>query len=157
MDIKSNIDDLETDLIELIEKQLNANTGILGISVSTHGGTYLASKFKKESTMTKTEISAASSSLVFLSSKILQDSLNQQISYNMITGSKRIILSILTVLLILAAGVYTFFHTTTSVPTEDEMDNMPSAYPLPGVILVTILVILCIILSKKNKFNFELR
>ena len=45
--------------------------------------------------MTKTEISAASSSLVFLASKMLQDSLNQKISYNLITGTKRIILSIL--------------------------------------------------------------
>lgn len=93
---KPNTNDLETDLVEHIEKQLNANTGIMGISLSTHGGTYLASKFKKEPSMTKTEISAASSSLVFLSSKILQDSLNQKISYNMITSHKRIILSILT-------------------------------------------------------------
>ncbi|MFW9928394.1 MAG: hypothetical protein ACFFD1_03300, partial [Candidatus Thorarchaeota archaeon] len=38
---------------------------------------------------------AASSSLVFLASKMLQDSLNQKISYNLITGTKRIILSIL--------------------------------------------------------------
>ncbi|MHA1107432.1 MAG: hypothetical protein ACTSPN_17215 [Promethearchaeota archaeon] len=96
MNNKSNIADLETDLIEHIERQLNSNTGILGISVSTHGGTYLASKFKKEPSMSKTEISAASSSLVFLSSKILHDSLNQKISYNMITGRERIILSILT-------------------------------------------------------------
>ena len=46
--------------------------------------------------MTKTEISAASSSMVFLSSKILADSLNQKISYNLITGKERIIVSILT-------------------------------------------------------------
>ncbi|MFX1590253.1 MAG: hypothetical protein ACFFC1_19135 [Promethearchaeota archaeon] len=46
--------------------------------------------------MTKTEISAASSSMVFLSSKILSDSLNQKISYNLITGKERIIVSILT-------------------------------------------------------------
>lgn len=96
MNYRSNIDDLETDLIELIENQLNANAGLLGISVSTHGGTYLARKFKKEPSMSKTEISAASSSLVFLSSKMLLDSLNQKISYNMITSHKRIILSILT-------------------------------------------------------------
>ena len=96
MNDKSNLIDLETDLVDLIEKQLNVNTGILGISVSTHGGTYLASKFKKDISMSKTEISAASSSLVFLSSKILLDSLNQKISYNMITGRTRIILSILT-------------------------------------------------------------
>ena len=96
MNDKSNIGDLETDLVDLIENILKANTGILGISVSTHGGTYLASKFKKDISMSKTEISAASSSLVFLSSKILLDSLNQKISYNMITGRTRIILSILT-------------------------------------------------------------
>ena len=74
MNSESNITDLENDLINLIEKEFDKNPGIAGISISTHGGTHLASKFKKEPSMTKTEISAASSSLVFLSSKILQDS-----------------------------------------------------------------------------------
>ena len=91
-----NIKDLETDLNDLLEKEMKELAGILGITISSHGGSHLVSKFKKEISMTKTEISAASSSLVFLSSKMLQDSLNQKISYNLITGSNRIILSILT-------------------------------------------------------------
>ncbi|MFW9771835.1 MAG: hypothetical protein ACFFFB_04030 [Candidatus Heimdallarchaeota archaeon] len=91
---KSN--DLEIDLIRLIQKEIDEKHGILGISISSHGGTHLASKFKKDITLTKTEISAASSSMVFLSSKILHDSLNQRLSYNLITGKKRIIVSILT-------------------------------------------------------------
>lgn len=90
------IKDLETDLNDLLEKEMKELAGILGITISSHGGSHLASKFKKDISMTKTEISAASSSLVFLSSKMLQDSLNQKISYNLITGSNRIILSVLT-------------------------------------------------------------
>lgn len=91
-----NFKDLETDITNLLEKEMNEHPGILGITISSHGGTHLASKFKKEISMTKTEISAASSSLVFLASKMLKDSLNQKISYNLITGTKRIVLSILT-------------------------------------------------------------
>jgi predicted regulator of Ras-like GTPase activity (Roadblock/LC7/MglB family) len=93
---EQRIKDLEEDLIELINKEIKTNTGILGISISSHGGSHLASKFKKALNLNETEMSAASSSLVFLSSKILQDSLNQQISYNLITGKENIILSILT-------------------------------------------------------------
>jgi len=96
MNSEPNFNDLEIDLTKLIEKEINEKHSILGISVSSHGGTHLASKFKKEIKMTKTEISAASSSMVFLSSKILHDSLNQKISYNLITGKERIIVSILT-------------------------------------------------------------
>ncbi|TKJ22168.1 MAG: hypothetical protein CEE42_13225 [Promethearchaeota archaeon Loki_b31] len=91
-----NIKKLNIELSELLEKEINNSKSILGISISTHGGTFIASKLKKDITMTNSEISAASSSLVFISSKILNDSLNQKISYNLITGKKRIILSILT-------------------------------------------------------------
>jgi len=96
MSSEPNIEDLEKVIDELLEKEIKENAGILGITISSHGGSHLASKFKKDIAMKKTEISAASSSLVFLSSKILQDSLNQKISYTLITGTKRIILSILT-------------------------------------------------------------
>ena len=96
MSSDERIKKLNTELSELLEKEINNRKSILGISISTHGGTHLVSKLKKDITMTNSEISAASSSLVFISSKILSDSLNQQISYNLITGKKRIILSILT-------------------------------------------------------------
>ena len=96
MSLDESFDQLDVDLNDLIEKHLKEHKSILGISISSHGGTHLASKFKKDVKMTKSEISAASSSLVFLSSKILSDSLNQKISYNLITGKERIILSILT-------------------------------------------------------------
>ena len=96
MSSEENIKKLNKELSELLEKEINNRKSILGISISTHGGTHLISKLKKDITMTNSEISAASSSLVFISSKILNDSLNQQISYNLITGKKRIILSILT-------------------------------------------------------------
>ncbi|MEJ2295022.1 MAG: hypothetical protein P8Y23_09640 [Candidatus Lokiarchaeota archaeon] len=95
MSSEPNFKDLETDITILLDKQMKEHAGILGITVSSHGGTHLASKFKKDISMTKTEISAASSSLVFLASKMLLDSLNQKIAYNLITGTKRIILSIL--------------------------------------------------------------
>jgi predicted regulator of Ras-like GTPase activity (Roadblock/LC7/MglB family) len=54
------------------------------------------SELNEEIKMTKSELAAASSSMVFLSSKMLNDSLNQKSSYTLITGNKRIILSILT-------------------------------------------------------------
>jgi predicted regulator of Ras-like GTPase activity (Roadblock/LC7/MglB family) len=96
MSLDESFDQLDIDLNDLIDKYLKEQKSILGISISTHGGTHLASKFKKDVKMTKSEISAASSSLVFLSSKILSDSLNQKITYNLITGKERIIISILT-------------------------------------------------------------
>lgn len=96
MSFEENLKQLDIDLTELLEKEIDEQKSILGISISTHEGSHLASKFKKEIQMTKSEISAASSSLVFISSKILNDSLNQRISYNLITGKNRIILSILT-------------------------------------------------------------
>jgi len=96
MSSDENIKKLNKELSELLEKEISNSKSILGISISTHGGTFIASKLKNDITMTNSEISAASSSLVFISSKILNDSLNQKISYNLITGKKRIILSILT-------------------------------------------------------------
>jgi predicted regulator of Ras-like GTPase activity (Roadblock/LC7/MglB family) len=92
----SIIKELESDISEIIEKELQSAPAILGINVGTPEGTRIASKFKKELKMTMSEVTAASSSLVFLSSKILKDSLNQKISYNLITGKEKIILSVLT-------------------------------------------------------------
>ena len=68
------IEELESDVSELIEKELQSAPAILGINVGTPEGTRIASKFKREIKMTMSEITAASSSLVFLSSKILKDS-----------------------------------------------------------------------------------
>ena len=91
-----NIELLNQELSELLKKEIKDQESLLGISISSHDGTPIVSELKEDIVMTKTEISAASSSLVFLSSKILHDSLNQKISYTLITGKKRIILSILT-------------------------------------------------------------
>ena len=89
------IKELESDISEIIEKELQSSPAILGINVGTPEGTRIASMFKRELKMTTSEVTAASSSLVFLSSKILKDSLNQRISYNLITGKDKIILSVL--------------------------------------------------------------
>ncbi|MFW9900377.1 MAG: hypothetical protein ACFFDY_03705 [Candidatus Thorarchaeota archaeon] len=89
------IEELESDVSELIEKQLESVPAILGINVGTPEGTKIASKFKESIKMTVGEITAANSSLVFLSSKMLKDSLNQEVTYNLITGKEKIVLSIL--------------------------------------------------------------
>jgi predicted regulator of Ras-like GTPase activity (Roadblock/LC7/MglB family) len=86
---------VESDVSELIEKELEAGSAILGINVGTPEGTKITNKFKKSIKMTIGEITAANSSLVFLSSKMLKDSLNQKVAYNLIIGNDRIILSIL--------------------------------------------------------------
>ena len=90
------IEELEADVIELIEKELDNSDAIIGINVGTPEGNKVTSKFKKPLEMTTKEITAANSSLVFLSSKILKDSLNQSVTYNLILGKEMIILSILT-------------------------------------------------------------
>jgi len=90
------IEELEADVSKLIEKELESSSVILGINVGTPEGTKIANEFRSSITMTMGEITAANSSLVFLSSKILKDSLNQEVAYNLITGKDRIVLSILT-------------------------------------------------------------
>jgi len=91
-----NMDLLHKELSDLLKKEIEDQESLLGISISSHDGTPIVSELKDDIKMTKTEISAASSSLVFLSSKMLYDSLNQKIAYTLITGKEKIILSILT-------------------------------------------------------------
>ena len=90
------LEEVESDICELIEKELESASAILGINVGTPEGTKIASIFKKPIKMTMGESTAANSSLVFLSSKMLKDSLNQDVAYNLITGKDRVVLSILT-------------------------------------------------------------
>jgi len=90
------IEELESDISELIERELQSAPAIIGINIGTPEGTKVASKFKKDIKMTTGEVTAANSSLVFLSSKMLRDSLNQEVSYNLIIGKDKIVLSILT-------------------------------------------------------------
>lgn len=96
MSKEDNIQQLNLELTDLLSNEITDQKSILGISISTHGGTHIVSELKEDIKMTKTELAAASSSMVFLSSKMLSDSLNQKSSYTLITGKKRIILSILT-------------------------------------------------------------
>ncbi|MBN1214043.1 MAG: hypothetical protein JXA99_01250 [Candidatus Lokiarchaeota archaeon] len=94
--LEDKIKKVSKDLIGLIEKQLEEYHALLGIAIGTHGGTFIASNFKKQIKMKDHEIAAANSSILFLSSKLLKNSLNQDISYDLITGKLRIILSIIT-------------------------------------------------------------
>ena len=90
------LDELKSDVLEIIEKELESASAIIGINIGTPEGTKIASIFKKDMKMTTGEVTAANSSLVFLSSKMLRDSLNQEVSYNLIIGKEKIVLSILT-------------------------------------------------------------
>jgi predicted regulator of Ras-like GTPase activity (Roadblock/LC7/MglB family) len=96
MSKEDHMKQLNRELKELLSNEIKGQKSILGISISTHGGTHIVSELKEDIKMTKTELAAASSSMVFLSSKMLSDSLNQKSSYTLITGQKRIILTILT-------------------------------------------------------------
>jgi len=89
------VEELQKDVTKIIEKELEASAAIKGINIGTPEGTKIASVFKKDLTMTMGEVTAANSSLVFLSSKMLKDSLNQDVSYNLIIGKEKIVLSIL--------------------------------------------------------------
>ncbi|MFW9940296.1 MAG: hypothetical protein ACFFBC_13985 [Promethearchaeota archaeon] len=89
------IEELELDISKLIKKELESGSAIIGINVGTPEGTKITSTFRSPINMSVGEVTAANSSLVFLSSKMLKDSLNQEVSYNLITGKERIVLSIL--------------------------------------------------------------
>ncbi len=92
----ANVKDIEKEITKLIEKLQRENPAILGINIGTHGGTLIASKFKKETKLTKVEISSATSSLAFLSSKILKGAINQNIMYNLIMGKTSTLITFLT-------------------------------------------------------------
>ena len=87
---------LQADIHGLVEKAISEDSAILGINIGTHGGTFLGNYFKEDMNLSKLEITAATSSLLFLSSKTLMGSLMQEISYNIITGKEKMILAILT-------------------------------------------------------------
>ena len=89
------LEELKSDVLEIVEKELESASPIIGINIGTPEGTKIASIFKKDIKMTTGEVTAANSSLVFLSSKMLRDSLNQEVSYNLIIGKDKIVLSIL--------------------------------------------------------------
>jgi len=89
------VEELQKDVSKLIEKELESSSAIMGINIGTPEGTKIASAFKTELKMSMGEVTAANSSLVFLSSKMLKDSLNQDVSYNLIIGKEKIVLSIL--------------------------------------------------------------
>jgi len=89
------LEELQKDVSQIIEKELESSSAIMGINIGTPEGTKIASVFKKDLRMTMGEVTAANSSLVFLSSKMLKDSLNQDVSYNLIIGKEKIVLSIL--------------------------------------------------------------
>jgi hypothetical protein len=74
---------LEENIRDLIKKQLETSDALIGITCGTHGGTFIASEFQKEIAMKQQEITAANSSILFLSSKLLKNSLNQDISYDL--------------------------------------------------------------------------
>ena len=78
------LEELRADVLEIIEKELESASAIIGINIGTPEGTKIASIFKKDIKMSTGEVTAANSSLVFLSSKMLRDSLNQEVSYNLI-------------------------------------------------------------------------
>jgi len=87
---------LQTDIYALIDKEINEDSAILGINIGTHGGAFLGNYFKEDTKLSTMEIAAATSSLLFLSSKTLMGSLMQEISYNIIMGKEKMILAILT-------------------------------------------------------------
>ena len=89
------VEELQKDVTKINEKELETSAAIKGINIGTPEGTKIASVFKKDLTMTMGEVTAANSSLVFLSSKMLKGSLNQDVSYNLIIGKEKIVLSIL--------------------------------------------------------------
>ncbi len=97
MESNENLKLLSTEIVKLIDSEMDEHPKIiLGVNVGTLDGTLLTSKVNKKIDLSKYEISAANSSILFLSSKLLKGSLDQKLSYNLVTGKEKVILSILT-------------------------------------------------------------
>ncbi|MFO8017387.1 MAG: hypothetical protein R6U96_02030 [Promethearchaeia archaeon] len=97
MSKQKNMEDLESDITQLIEDQLEKNPSLIGINVGSLTGTPVTSAFKKKDEfLSEVKIASATSSLIFLASKMLKGTLNQEVSYNLVTGKKYILISILT-------------------------------------------------------------
>ncbi len=92
----SKMQKLKIEIEELIKKQLEDDNAIIGIFCGTHEGVLIASQVKQDVDLKWGEITAANSSMLFLSSKLLKNSLNQDISYDLVVGKNKIIISILT-------------------------------------------------------------
>ena len=88
---------VSAEITQVIDKMINENPAIYGVTVGTEGGTLIANKFKEydKIDMNKEQISAATSSLLLLSANLLKGSLDQPISYSLTSGKEKIILSIL--------------------------------------------------------------
>ena len=144
MSSDDNIKKLNKELSELLEKEINNRKSILGISISTHGGTHLVSKLKKDITMTNSEISAASSSLVFISSKMLRDSLfaiqisafvetSDLIKEEVFVAIKRAIPNALVIAIITKDGLPIKVQATMPEPMLSAMTS--AIYNLAGILL----------------------
>lgn len=94
----SNLNDLETDISDLIQKELEGSSVLLGITIGSSDGNVISSLYKKDfklNKLTKLKISSANSSVLFISSKMLEGTLNQKISHSLIAGKDKYLVSIL--------------------------------------------------------------
>ena len=80
----------------LILKEMDENSPILGISIGTETGQVINSKFKKDIQLSVNEIVAASNSLMFLSSNISKQLLNQKVKYHTTVAKNKILINVLT-------------------------------------------------------------
>lgn len=85
-----------SEIDNLISKEMDENSAILGISVGTETGQVLNNKFKEEIKLSAHEIIAGSSSLMFLSSNISKQLLNQNVKHHTAVAEKQILINILT-------------------------------------------------------------
>jgi len=79
----------------LILKEMDENSAILGISVGTETGQVISSNFKKDIKLSANEIIAGSSSLMFLSSNISKQLLNQKVKYHTTVAKNEILINVL--------------------------------------------------------------
>ncbi len=79
----------------LILKEMDENSTILGISVGTETGQVISSNFKKDIKLSANEIIAVSSSLMFLSSNISKQLLNQKVKYHTTVAKNEILINAL--------------------------------------------------------------
>ena len=79
----------------LILKEMDENSAILGINVGTETGQIISNNYKEDIKLSANEIAAGSSSLMFLSSNISKHLLNQKVKYHTTVAKNEILINVL--------------------------------------------------------------
>lgn len=90
----SNYEIMHDEIENLVTEIFSENSTMLGISIATHGGKNIFTKFRGTFSLSQSELAAASTSLIFLASSLFEKILNQDVTHTVTKGEKHLLLCI---------------------------------------------------------------